>query len=274
MKEDILEQLVEDYLQHKGYFTRHNLKFKPRKDHPEFDSKQDSNASDIDVLGINPHENGCNRVWVVNCKSWQGGLNLAKIIQDLEKNRKLSGKAAWKTFRELTNLKWSEAFIAAVKEATGSDQFTYVTAVTKFKGKPPVWEKHQPFGVAMCGNPIRVLSLQEMLIELTSKSSTTVANSDLGRMLQLLAASGCKLQFERRAATKILAQNGNSPSYLIGDGPGNDPNTLCYVADLDQGFRYTNHTVPFQQHLRFGDFHDCENDPLLLERLLALPEAK
>ena len=29
MKEDILEQLVDDYLQTEGYFTRHNLKFKP-----------------------------------------------------------------------------------------------------------------------------------------------------------------------------------------------------------------------------------------------------
>ena len=28
MKEDILEQLVDDYLQAKGYFTRHNINFR------------------------------------------------------------------------------------------------------------------------------------------------------------------------------------------------------------------------------------------------------
>jgi hypothetical protein len=26
-KEDILEQIVEEYLSHKGYFVRHNIKF-------------------------------------------------------------------------------------------------------------------------------------------------------------------------------------------------------------------------------------------------------
>lgn len=33
-KEDILEQLVEEYLLHQGYFVRHNVKFLPRRDHP------------------------------------------------------------------------------------------------------------------------------------------------------------------------------------------------------------------------------------------------
>ena len=69
MKEDILEQLVDDYLQSEGYFTRHNIKFKPRKEHPDFVSKQDSNHSDIDVIGINPKKNGADRVFAVSCKS-------------------------------------------------------------------------------------------------------------------------------------------------------------------------------------------------------------
>ena len=54
MKEDILEQLVDDYLQYKGYFTRHNIKYRPSPQHPDFDKLQDSNHSDIDVLAINP----------------------------------------------------------------------------------------------------------------------------------------------------------------------------------------------------------------------------
>lgn len=35
MKEDILEQMVDEYLQHKGYFTRHNIKFRPAGDHAD-----------------------------------------------------------------------------------------------------------------------------------------------------------------------------------------------------------------------------------------------
>jgi len=54
MKEDILEQLVDDWLQCRGYFTRHNLKFKPRRDRKDFEQRQDSVPSDIDVLAINP----------------------------------------------------------------------------------------------------------------------------------------------------------------------------------------------------------------------------
>ena len=42
-KDDILEQIVEEYLLHKGYFVRHSVKFIPRKDHPEFILNQDLN---------------------------------------------------------------------------------------------------------------------------------------------------------------------------------------------------------------------------------------
>lgn len=51
MKEDILEQMVDEYLQHKGYFTRHNIKFRPAGDHAEYDTRQDAVHSDIDVIG-------------------------------------------------------------------------------------------------------------------------------------------------------------------------------------------------------------------------------
>lgn len=50
-KEDILEQIVEEYLVQKGYFVQHNIKFLPRKDHRDFVSNQDPNHSDIDVIG-------------------------------------------------------------------------------------------------------------------------------------------------------------------------------------------------------------------------------
>lgn len=190
MKEDILEQLVDDYLQAQGYFTRHNLKFRPRKDHPEFDSKKDSNHSDIDVLGYHPSLSAPERVMAVSCKSWQGGFRVETKIDELNENKIVGGHEAWKRFRELMSPKWSEAFIAAVENATGSHEFTYVTAVTLIKGDPKHWEDHRPFQKAMSGNPIKLLSLREMLDKLMGSMKTTVASSQLGRTMQLLKASG------------------------------------------------------------------------------------
>src|SRR5438309_993235 len=86
MKEDILEQLVDDYLQSQGYFTRHNLKFRPRNDHTDFVSNQDSNHSDIDVLGYHPLRSGPSRVMAVSCKSWQVGFNVQTRLTCLEGN--------------------------------------------------------------------------------------------------------------------------------------------------------------------------------------------
>lgn len=119
-KEDILEQLVEEFLVHRGYFVRHNVKFLPRKDHADFDSQQDSNHSDIDVLAYHPRKNGADRVWAVSCKSWQAGFNPAKKLKQIKENKVVSGREAWKGFRELTSPKWSEAFI----EAGGSSDRT------------------------------------------------------------------------------------------------------------------------------------------------------
>jgi hypothetical protein len=47
LKEDVLEQVVEDYLQLCGYFTRHNLRFKPAKSHLQYVASQDSVPSDV-----------------------------------------------------------------------------------------------------------------------------------------------------------------------------------------------------------------------------------
>jgi hypothetical protein len=58
MKEDILEQLVDDYLKFNGFFTAHNVKFKPTPTHPAYITNQDSVASDIDVIGFHPMKAG------------------------------------------------------------------------------------------------------------------------------------------------------------------------------------------------------------------------
>jgi hypothetical protein len=65
MKEDILEQLVDDYLKFNGFFTVHNVKFKPADDHPDYFKQDDCVASDVDVVGFHPIREGTERVWVV-----------------------------------------------------------------------------------------------------------------------------------------------------------------------------------------------------------------
>ena len=189
MKEDILEQLVDEYLQHKGYFTRHNIKFRPDKNHPEFDSRQDSVHSDIDVVGINPVLHGPDRVIAVSCKSWQGGFNPKSKITEIENNKIVSGREAWKGFREITRAKWAEAFIDKIEEISGSREFTYTTAVTAIKGDKSVWENHANFSKILNGNPVRVLTFSDILNDLWPTINTTPASSEVGRVLQLIKAA-------------------------------------------------------------------------------------
>lgn len=195
-KEDILEQIVEEYLVHKGYFVQHNLKFLPRKDHPDFVSNQDSNHSDIDVIGYHPLIEGDRKVMVVSCKSWQQGFNPASELDAIVKDKTRRGRKAWQAFRELTVPKWSEAFVKAVKDATGSDHFTYVTAVTRLSGDKSVWEAHEQFKQAIGGNPIIILTFPEMVLEIQGKLTTTLAATEVGRMLQLFTAADMKVADE------------------------------------------------------------------------------
>jgi hypothetical protein len=200
MKEDILEQIVDDYLQMRGFFTRCNIKFRPRKTHRHFSTKDDAVANDIDVIGVNPHLRGTAKVWVVSCKSWVTGFNIKSKLTELQQNKKRSGREAWKLFRELMVPKWSEAFREAVLRETGCRKFTYVTAVTRFSGDRSAWEQSGRFRRAMRGNPIRLLSLSEMVCYMMPLITKTPAGSDLGRTLQLLKASG------------VLEEIGSSPA--------------------------------------------------------------
>jgi hypothetical protein len=86
--------------------------------------------------------------------------------------------------------KWSEAFLDAVADIAGTRTFTYVTAVTSIKGNPRTWEEHSRFREALHGNPVRLWSLAMMLEDLYPTLNTTVASSQLGRLLQLLKACG------------------------------------------------------------------------------------
>ena len=125
-KEDILEQIVEEYLLHLGYFVRHNIKFLPEPDHPEYVQNQHSNHSDIDVLAFHPTKTGPERVVAVSCKSWQGGFNPSAELRNIEGERVVRGRVAWKSFRELVKPIWSQAFTSKIQAETGQSEFTYV----------------------------------------------------------------------------------------------------------------------------------------------------
>jgi len=195
-KEDILEQIVEEYLTHKGYFVRHNIKFKPRDDHPEWISNQDSNHSDIDVVGFNPLKAGPERIYAVSCKNWQGGFDPRFWLKKLEGEAltEVSGRPAWKHFRELKKEKWADAFRCAIKDITESEQFTYVLAVARLDADRTYWENHPPFITAMGGNPIKIVTFSDMLGEIRNKLGTTVAATEIGRLIQVLKASRYKLE--------------------------------------------------------------------------------
>lgn len=192
MKEDILEQLVDDYLKTCGFFTIHNVKFQPAKNSPDFLQKADAVASDIDIVGFHPMRQGADRTWVVSCKSWQAGFDPKKRIELIEKNKRISGRHAWQSFRELAKKKWADGLITEIHRLTGSTSFTYVTAVTKLRGDESVWREYELFQTNLRGNPIRILTLKEMLNELYAKTGTTVASSQVGRLLQVVKASGWK----------------------------------------------------------------------------------
>jgi hypothetical protein len=191
VKEDILEQLVDDYLMHKGYFTRHNLRFKPSVCHQDFKQKDDSVPSDIDVIAVNPRCCGADRVHVVSCKAWQGGFNPAAKVDEIVNNKIVSGREAWKGFRELCSPKWSEAFLQAVKDATGAHEFVYCTVVTVLLNPNDrlTWENKPEFRAAIGGNEIRIITLSDILNYLWPALTKTPAASEIGRALQLMKAA-------------------------------------------------------------------------------------
>ena len=193
-KEDILEQLVEEYLLHEGYFVQHNIKFRHNARHVDYVKQSDSNHSDIDVLGIHPLRKGDDRVVAVSCKSWQSGFNPATELESITKNKIISGRERWKPFRELVSSKWSEAFLDKVEETTGTRRFTYVTAVTKVNGDKSLWERNAAFQHALGGNPIQVLDMRTLLAAVLPQLTTTVANTSIGRMLQLIKAAGVEIK--------------------------------------------------------------------------------
>ena len=78
----------------------------------------------------------------------------------------------------------------SVKDASGENRFTYVTAVTRLAGNKSAWENYGPFREALGGNPIAVLTFREMISEILNQLTTTLAATKIGRLLQLFSAAG------------------------------------------------------------------------------------
>ena len=139
MKEDILEQLVEDwFVSQSGYFVKHNIKYRPDRNHVEYIANKDSVHSDIDILAISNSASGCNRVLAVTCKSWQGGfkpknwqISLESNADYNERSTEFKPREKWKYFRELVSDKWTDAFLKKIKDETGQRDFIYIIAVAK-----------------------------------------------------------------------------------------------------------------------------------------------
>jgi hypothetical protein len=195
VKEDVLEQVVEDYLQLRGYFARHNLRFKPDRTAPGYVLNQDSVPSDIDVVGLNPHAHGPERVWVVSCKSWQPGLDPGAKLKELRGEKANPKRETWRGFRELWNPKWAAAFRTEIATATGASTFRYSLAVTRLRGSmtqreaEDAWSSDPTIARNLAGSRFSFLTMREMWSHLQAELSTTPAPSEIGRLAQLLKAA-------------------------------------------------------------------------------------
>jgi len=189
VKEDVLEQVVDDYLQWRGYFTIHNVRFRPSTDHAGYNGRQDSVRSDVDVVGYNPNKRGNDRVWVVSCKSWQSGFAADRLLAQLHGTARNPLRERWKNLRELWVPKWSEAFVSEIERRTGTTRFTYFLAVTRVSGDAAAWENDPTIRANLGGNPFKFLTLEQMWSEILKEVTTTPASSEIGRLAQLLKAA-------------------------------------------------------------------------------------
>lgn len=220
MKEDILEQMVDDWLlRQSGTFTKHNLKYKPIHTDAGFDSHSDAVNSDIDVLAVHLDKSGVERVRVISCKSYQNGFNpehwfhLLSLEGVAGKQKKVSGKEAWKHHRELCIPKWGKALARRVKEETLDANFTWTLVVTKIVGdNAEKWEKE------FVNNPIFIKNLKlnkqsQVKIEIKTvkelvedylktlnpdgaKKNTTLESTQFGRLLQVLTAADIEIKIK------------------------------------------------------------------------------
>ncbi len=190
VKEDVLEEIVDDYLRLRGYLTTHNVRFKPRLDHPDRVANDDRVPSDVDVVGYHPCRSGTDRVMVVSCKARQGGFDATAKLAELRREKKNPKRETWRLFRELWVPKWSEAFTTAIADLTGERVFGYRIAVTHLRGDRDAWSKDATIRANLDGSSFGFLTLEEMWSTMLGELTKTPAASQIGRLAQPLKAAG------------------------------------------------------------------------------------
>lgn len=187
MKEDVLEQITADYLNLHGYFVSTNIKYRPSRTDPEWKGRQDGVHSDIDVIGYHPRKAPPRKVITVSCKSWQGGFWAEFELDAIAKNRLIAGRERWKTYREFASPKWGRAFREKIFELTRQTKFEHWIVCTKFgdPDKEKAWINNPAFNENLTPY-LRIVSLKDIFVETMEGTTTTPANSELGRLIQLL----------------------------------------------------------------------------------------
>ena len=216
MKEDILEQIAEDYYTKKeGLFTKHNLKFRPSGKDKSYISKNDSVHSDIDIIAIDTKDP--KKIIVVSCKSWQTGINLTRYKSSIEKAiktqpEKVTGKRGdWCLFRELCVHKWTDSFLSTLKkelnvkskETIKLEYIILCTKVTKQTLKHKFSFEHSKiikdyFKAKKVLLTLQIITIDSMIDEIINKienkTTPSVENTHLSRTFQLILAAGHKIK--------------------------------------------------------------------------------
>lgn len=95
-------------------------------------------------------------------------------------------------FRELWSPKWSAAFVDRIEELTGQREFDYSIAVTKLigTGGADPWNADPTIRRNLPNCAISFLTMETMWRDVLARLGTTPAASEIGRLAQLLKASG------------------------------------------------------------------------------------
>ena len=215
MKEDILEQLVEDwYVTNEGWFVKHNIKYRPDVNHKDYDSKKDSVHSDIDILAFSAREEAPNNVHAISCKSWQAGLDLKNLFGIIDREATYNDKSKagfqkreeWKRFRELVSDKWIGAFVDKIEKETGQRDFIYIIAVTKIKDDRDGYlskildnkKIKKRFENHKSKIKVKIVELKEIiertLKRVEKKETTALEMTEVGRFVQLLKAANIDIK--------------------------------------------------------------------------------
>jgi hypothetical protein len=113
-------------------------------------------------------------VIAVSCKSWQEGFNPGYSLGCIAADKKIGGRTAWLSFRELCSDKWADGFIEVIESKTGTRQFEYWTAVTRLlnPASKEAWEANPEFRQRLGGNAIRIIPFADLLDDVWWQLST------------------------------------------------------------------------------------------------------